>query len=111
MILPSLERGGYSHRRQVNLGQRLGLGSHRVDVVAEKDGRRMLISLKWQQSKGTIEQKIPFEVICLAEALQAGYDRAYLVLGGEGMRTDLRQFYVRGGLRPFLNVPWERIEL
>lgn len=111
MILPALDRGGYSYRKQVKVGQRLGCGAHKVDVVAEKAGRRVLISLKWQQSKGTIEQKVPFETICLAEALAAGYDHAYVVLGGEGMKATLRQFYVTGGLKSHLNVPWERIEI
>ena len=50
---------------------------------------------------GTAEQKVPFEVICLLEALRSGHhDKAYLVLGGEGWT--LRSFYTSGGLKPFL---------
>ena len=101
MILPALQQGGYSYEKQVLLGQRLGIGKHVVDAIAEKDGRKILISLKWQQVSGTAEQKVPFEVICLLEALQAGqHDKAYLVLGGEGWT--LRSFYISGGLKPFL---------
>src|SRR5262249_4915448 len=101
MILPALEQGRYAFETQVRLGQRLGLGKHVVDGVAHKDGRDILISLKWQQVSGTAEQKVPFEVICLLDALQAGaYDNAYLVLGGEGWT--LRDFYTSGGLTPFL---------
>jgi hypothetical protein len=101
MILPALDQGGYTYRTQVRLGRRLGVGPHVVDAVAEKDGRRFLVSLKWQQVSGTAEQKVPFEVICLLEALQAGeHDKAYLVLGGEGW--SLRPFYTSGGLKPFL---------
>jgi hypothetical protein len=101
MILPALEQGGYTFEKQVLLGQRLGVGRHVVDAVAEKDGRRILISLKWQQVSGTAEQKVPFELICLLEALQAGqHHKAYLVLGGEGWT--LRSFYTSGGLKPFL---------
>ena len=111
MILPALDRGGYAYTKQANVGQRLGCGAHKIDVLAGKHGRRVLISLKWQQTSGTTEQKIPFEVICLAEALDRGYDKAYIVLGGEGMRSNLRQFYVTGGLKPYLNVPWERVEI
>ena len=66
MVLPALERGGYTYRLQENVGQRFGGGRHFVDVVAEKDGRQLLVSLKWQQRSGTAEQKVPFEVICLA---------------------------------------------
>ena len=88
MILPALERGGYSHVEQFNVGSRFGGGRHIVDVIAEKNGRRILVSLKWQQSSGTAEQKVPFEVICLAEYVLADdrFDRAYLVLGGEGWK-------------------------
>ena len=71
--------------------------------MAEKDGHRILISLKWQQSAGTAEQKVPFEVISLVQAiLDAGdeYSKAYLVLGGEGWK--LRDFYTGGGLEKHL---------
>jgi hypothetical protein len=101
MILPALDQGGYTYETQVHLGQRLGLGRHVVDAVAHRDGRNILISLKWQQVSGTAEQKVPFEVICLLDALAAGqHDQAYLVLGGEGWT--LRPFYTSGGLKPFL---------
>ena len=62
------------------------------------------MSLKWQQVSGTAEQKVPFEVICLAEALDAGgYEKEYVVLGGEGWR--LRNFYTGGGLIKHLTNP------
>jgi PD-(D/E)XK nuclease superfamily protein len=101
MILPALRRGGYSVSTHEKIGQRLGSGSHIVDVIAERDGVRTLVSLKWQQVSGTAEQKVPFEVICLADALARGlFGKAYLVLGGEGWK--LRTFYTSGGLRKYL---------
>jgi hypothetical protein len=101
MVLPALRRGGYTYRTQVHIGERLGGGRHVVDALAEKAGRRFLVSLKWQQTSGTAEQKVPFEVICLAEAVRSGgYAKAYLVLGGEGWK--LRDFYTGGGLRQHL---------
>lgn len=101
MVLPALDQGGYTYEVQVHLGQRLGLGKHMVDAVVEKDGRRFLVSVKWQQVSGTAEQKVPFEVICLVEALEAGgYEKAYVVLGGEGWT--LRSFYTAGGLKKYL---------
>jgi hypothetical protein len=109
MILPALQQGGYAYDTQVQLGQRLGIGRHVVDAIAQKDGRRILISLKWQQVSGTAEQKVPFEVICLLEALRSGqHDKAYLVLGGEGWT--LRSFYTSGGLKPFLVNP-EKVDV
>lgn len=101
MILPALDQGGYQYQVQVDIGRRLGIGHHFVDVVAEKDGQKLLISMKWQQVSGTAEQKVPFEIICLLEALDAGrHKKAYLVLGGEGWT--LRNFYVGDGLKKYL---------
>ena len=101
MVLPALDQGKYSWKVQVNIGQRLGCGRHNVDVVAEKADRKLLVSMKWQQVSGTAEQKVPFEVICLLDALSSGeYAKAYLVLGGEGWT--LRNFYTSGGLQKHL---------
>ena len=113
MVLPALKQGGYAYSTQVHLGQRLGLGRHYVDAVAQKDGQSFLISVKWQQVSGTAEQKVPFEVICLIDALRAGsFKRAYVVLGGEGWT--LRDFYTAGGLKKYLvdsdNVEVTRLE-
>jgi hypothetical protein len=94
MVLPALKRGGYSFRKQVFVGSRPGGGRHKVDLVAEKAGEEILISMKWQQSSGTAEQKVPFEIICLAEAIREtpSYKRGYVVLGGPGWM--LRDYYV-----------------
>lgn len=109
MVLPSLARSGYEHKVRVKIGRRMGCGSHYVDVIAEKDGKKYLISLKWQQVAGTAEQKIPFEAICLAEALEGGeYEKAYVVLGGEGWT--LRQLYTSGGLSKYLR-GMEKVEI
>lgn len=101
MILPALRRGGYEVRTQVNVGVRLGGGKHLVDAVAQAPGEPgILVSLKWQQVSGTAEQKVPFEAICLADAILASgrgrFEKAYLVLGGDGWK--LRDFFVGGGL-------------
>lgn len=102
MILPALEQGGYSCRVQEKLGKRLGVGSHVVDAIAEKSEIQILVSVKWQQVSGTAEQKVPFEVICLMEAVENGpYHKAYLVLGGEGWT--LRDFYTLNGLAKYLD--------
>jgi len=109
MILPALKRGGYSYVAQQHIGDRFGGGKHLVDVIAQKDSNKYLISLKWQQVSGTAEQKVPFEVICLADAVRLGtYQKAYLVLGGEGWK--LRDFYVGGGLRSYL-VDADKVEI
>src|SRR5580704_13702172 len=92
MILPALSRGGYTYQVQHHIGERFGGGKHIVDVVAEKHGSRFLLSLKWQQSFGTAEEKIPFEVISLAKAVLAGdFSKAYLILGGTDKSKDSKQ--------------------
>ena len=103
MMLPALERGDYSCRKQVRIGARLGGGTHLVDIVAEKGGQKLLISVKWQQVSGTAEQKVPFEIICLEDALRSGeFQRAFVVLGGDGWK--LRDFYISGGLADHLKL-------
>lgn len=101
MVLPALDRGGYEWRVQVETGTRPGGRRHQVDAIASKDGRSVLISVKWQQTSGTAEQKVPFEVMCLAEAINARQpDKAYLVLGGDGWT--LREYFTSGRLSEHL---------
>jgi hypothetical protein len=101
MILPALDRGRYTHETQVNIGARCGGGTHKIDALAHKEAETILLSLKWQQTGGTAEQKVPFEVMCLADAVRAGKaNRAYLVLGGDGWT--LRDYYTSGQLSEHL---------
>ncbi len=96
MVLHSLEFGGYMIERQVRLTKRLGGGRHYGDVVANKDGERIIISLKWQQTSGTAEQKVPYEYMCLAEVLarDPNIHKAYIVIGGDGWTKD--SFFLNG---------------
>lgn len=104
MVVPALRRGGYTYQKQVFVGKRPGGGKHYVDIIASKgDNKPILISMKWQQTSGTAEQKVAFEVICLLKALRNNggvYGKAYVVLGGGGWK--LRDFYVSGGLNEYL---------
>jgi len=110
MVLPALKNGGYRVKTQQVVGTRPGGGKHKVDVIADKEGNNFLVSLKWQQVGGTAEQKVPFEVICLLEAVlaDASFKKAYLVLGGEGWR--LRSYYVSGELKKHLQYA-DRVEI
>jgi hypothetical protein len=101
MILPALERGGYDYATQRKIGERCGGGVHKVDVCAGRGDVWIGVSLKWQQTGGTAEQKIPFEVMCLADAVRRNeIQRAYLVLGGDGWT--LRDYYTSGALADHL---------
>ena len=113
-ILHSLKKGDYQFNRQKNIGERIGGKTYRMDYVAENRRKVIFISLKWQQTTGTAEQKIPFEIMCLAKAIK-DYKiktdkevKAYLVLGGIDKNGNsagwtLRNFYINGGLQPYLN--------
>ena len=123
MVIPSLLKGGYHFRALVKIGVRLGGDRpHIIDGLAwTDDGVLHLLSSKWQQTSGTAEQKVPFEVMCLASVVTSGtlaipdvvctdcgascppspaVTKAHLILGGEGWK--LRQFYVSGGLQQFI---------
>ncbi len=103
MILPALRQGGYTYKLQVDIGDRLGTGRHKVDAVAQGAGQEIPISLKWQQVSGTAEQKVPYEIICLAHAIHSSdgrFRKAYLVLGGNGWK--LRDAYIRGYFDEYL---------
>lgn len=101
MILPALTRGGYAYEKQVKVGTRCGGGTHKVDALARKGADTILVSMKWQQTGGTAEQKVPFEVMCLADSVRAGHaQRAYLVLGGDGW--SLRDYYTSGAMADHL---------
>jgi hypothetical protein len=73
MILPALAHGGYEATAQGHVGQRLGTGAHNVDAIAKKNGRKHLVSLKWQQTSGTAEQKVPFVKSASQQGCSASY--------------------------------------
>ncbi len=102
MVLPALKHGGYETKKQVRIGERLNGRRHFADVVASKGNKKFIVSMKWQQTSGTAEQKVPYEVICLSEAVKKfDYEKAYLVLGGDGWT--LRDYFVGGGLNDHIN--------
>ncbi|MEM9079526.1 MAG: PD-(D/E)XK nuclease superfamily protein [Verrucomicrobiota bacterium] len=114
MLKAALQQGGYQIKEQVTVGTRPNGGKHKVDLVASRDQTSLLISLKWQQSSGTAEQKVPYEIICLSEALKQTHpqhQKAYLILGGNGWT--LKNFYLKGGLNKHLKLdhPVEILDL
>jgi hypothetical protein len=101
MLKDPLLRGGYRvDKPKVPVGTRPQGGDYNVDrIVASPDGKLYLVSLRWQRVKGTTEQKIPYEAICLAHVLDEArgkYVKAYIVLGGTGWT--MKEFYTSGGL-------------
>ena len=61
-------------------------GKHYADILATKGEESIVVSLKWQQSSGTAEQKVLYEYMCLANTVNLHEDvsRGYIVIGGDG---------------------------
>jgi hypothetical protein len=73
----------------------------KVDGIATRGDDGILVSFKWQQTGGTAEQKVPFEVMCLADAVTAGHAvRAFLVLSGDCWK--LRNYLTSGKISEHL---------
>tara|TARA_B110000196_G_C20524768_1_gene377159 strand:- start:23 stop:466 length:444 start_codon:yes stop_codon:yes gene_type:complete len=108
----SLERGGYSYIPQYKIPNiRPNNKNYNIDYFAKKDERKIGIEIKWQQTNGTAEEKIPYALICLLILVQKNIvDKAYLVLGGSDKDSErgragwtLRNYYLTGGLKEFIN--------
>jgi hypothetical protein len=104
MVFSALTKGGYAFREQVVIGLRPGGGRHRVDLlVTTPDAQQIPVSMKWQQVSGTAEQKVPFEILCLADVVHKSkgkFKKAYVVLGGEGWT--LREYYLSGNIQQYM---------
>lgn len=103
-VVPALRRNGYSFGVQQNIGISLGGRKHRADVVIDlSKTTRTVVSVKWQQTSGTAEEKVPFEVIKLVHAVKSSSNvipYAYLILAGTGW--SLKEFYMSRGLHPYI---------
>jgi hypothetical protein len=105
MVIPALVEGGFDVSEQVTLVRPRPNGrKHKADVIAKKGARHIIISMKWQQTSGTAEQKVPFEVMCLQDAVlhnsNPKFEKAYLVLGGN--KWTLRDYYVSDQMGVYL---------
>jgi len=104
VLLPALRYSGYRWQEQVLVGIRFGTGPHVVDCVADDGrGRKLLVSLKGLESN-LDEETIPFEAICLIDAVRSSngrYAKAYLVMKNGDLK--LTDFFLNGGLSNHLS--------
>lgn len=108
-----LLNNSYAVEKQVVVGTKPGGGKHRADLVGMRpNGTRFLVSLKWQQTAGSAEEKVPYEVIKLLHALRENpsYDKAYIVIGGSGFTSGLVAFYLSEEFRSYIRES-EKIEI
>jgi len=108
-----LLNNSYAVQKQQIVGTKPGGGRHKADLVGMRpNGSKFLVSLKWQQTAGSAEEKIPFEVIKLLHALRENpaYDKAYIVVGGDGFSPGLVEFYLSDEFRSYIRES-EKIEI
>lgn len=105
-IEAALANNKYIVEKQKNIGTRPAGGVHRADIVATRpDGTKFIMSLKWQQVSGSAEEKVPYEVIKLLHSLRVNggvYDKAYIVIGGDGWGAGLLEFYLSDEFRSYI---------
>jgi len=93
----SCEKYGLDARSQQTIGVKPGGGNHRIDyeLISKSDSNlRGLLSCKIQNTSGTAEEKIAYEVIKLLHAMKVDvrYKRAWIVMGGSGWSNGMRTF-------------------
>lgn len=97
-IKRSCDRNGLSAIPHQVVGVSPSGRRHVVDweLVSNKDESvRGLVSCKFQDTGGTAEEKVPYEVLKLVFAMEldARYRKAWIVLGGKGWTDGLKFFY------------------
>ncbi len=100
-----LRNNSYAVQKQVIVGSKPGGGKHKADLLGMRpNGSKFLVSLKWQQTAGSAEEKVPFEVIKLLHTLRENdaFDKAYIVIGGDGFSAGLVEFYLSGEFRTYI---------
>ena len=96
-IKRSCEKNDLGANSQSNVGVKPGGGRHRVDweIFKNQDPDiRGLISCKYQETSGTAEEKIAYEVIKLLHAMKTDvrFKKSWIIMGGEGWSLGMRQF-------------------
>jgi hypothetical protein len=96
----SCNKNGLTAKRQQRVGNSPSGRRHVVDwelVLDSNDQIRGLVSCKFQDTGGTAEEKVPYEVLKLLFAMETDkrYKRAWIVLGGKGWTEGLKTFYER----------------
>lgn len=89
---------------QVAVGLKLTGEPYLADFVVYEPSGDIIVSAKWQQTPGTAEDKILWDIANLiAIVRQSGrYRKAYVVLGGSGFSNAMRTFLLQQGHRGVL---------
>ena len=105
IIVPIARRNGYEIDTQARLGPGLGGGQHWLDgLVKTPTGDQIALSLKWQAGPGSVDEKVPYEIVKLLTLMDnnASIKRAYIIIGGKGFRTRLLSYYRSGEISKYI---------
>jgi hypothetical protein len=97
VIRRSCEKNNLVAHSQVTIGNKPGGGKHRIDwevVDKENENIRGLVSCKSQNTSGTAEEKVAYEVIKILHSMKidSRYVHAWIILGGTGWSHSMRKF-------------------
>lgn len=102
-----LNTGRYKVERQKSIGIKRNGGTHIVDILIND---KELISLKYQSVQGTAEEKIPFEVLKLQQAIDDHkYDSATIVLSGKDEAWKWKEYFLGEDFKKYIVCPNVRI--
>ena len=86
LISDSKRHSNKLYSTQFNLGKNIYNSNQFVDfIISRQNGPPLVIEAKWQQSKGSVDEKFPFLIINLKE--NNPY-QAMIVIDGGGYRQD-----------------------
>lgn len=106
----SLERSNknYRMRTRFDIGKKRNGGQHKIDILLNE---KELISIKYQKTGGTAEEKIPYEVMKLQWAIEdyPQFTDATIILGGNDDAWTLKDYYLSDEFMEYMNCPNVRL--
>ncbi len=88
-------------------------GKHKPDkIIKDKDDKLIIISKKWQETAGTADEKIFYEIIKLidlVETYKPTIKSTYILLGGNGWRSYLKNYYLSEDWNRYLETRYRNI--
>lgn len=95
-----------SYEEQVEIGTQLYGNKYVADYVIRTDKGDIIVSAKWQQVPGTVEQKIIYEIASLIKIIKSSnnkYKCAYIVIGGSGFSAKAKNYLLEQKHREVLS--------
>jgi len=93
-------------QEEVLIGVRPHGTKYKSNFMFSHESKNYAVICKFQFSQGSVDFKIPYEVISLAHCIESSQDLhgGFLVLAGHGYSKGMRQF-ILGALSEWINVP------